>query len=117
MGYMRHHAMVVTSDDEALLNQAHAKATEIFPHVTAITPEEINGYRSFFIPPDGSKEGWNESVEGDRRRDQFKDYLRALYHPDKSTLAEWCEVQYADDNNEAKVVEGSDSDYEQQEDA
>ena len=66
MGYMRHHAILVTSWDAKLLASAHAQAVKMFAYVSPISPAFVNGYQSFFIPPDGSKEGWPESDAGAR---------------------------------------------------
>jgi hypothetical protein len=70
MGTIHHHAIVVTGWDDSL-DKAHKAASEIFRWVSPISPEVTNGYRSFFIPPDGSKEWWNESEEGNTRRLAF----------------------------------------------
>ena len=58
MGYIRHNAVIVTAAgyDEALqaLERAHRKAQELFgPLVTPVVESVINGYRSFFVAPDG----------------------------------------------------------------
>ena len=55
----------MTSWDKKYLIKARTAAEGIFPWVSEISPTAINGYVSFFIPPDGSKEGWKESTEGD----------------------------------------------------
>ena len=77
MGYMRHHMIVVTSWDKKLIWEAHMKACEIFfqpSHVgnsvgvTPIMTSPVNHYYTFFVPPDGSKEGWNDSDDGDENR-------------------------------------------------
>lgn len=74
MGTIHHHAILVTGWDESL-DKAHQKAVEIFPWVSGISPEGRNGYRTFFIPPDGSKEGWEDSDKGDVRRKAFFKFL------------------------------------------
>jgi hypothetical protein len=35
---------------------------------TPIMHSPVNGYKTFFIPPDGSKEGWGPSNDGDEER-------------------------------------------------
>jgi hypothetical protein len=35
----------------------------------------MNGFYSFFIPPDGSKDLWPESDHGDGRREKFLRWL------------------------------------------
>ena len=61
MGYICHHAIVVTSSFEATLSDAWIKARQLFANVSPIVSSPLNGYRSFFVAPDGSKEGWDES--------------------------------------------------------
>lgn len=65
MGYMRHHAIVVTTytDDHARL--ALGKALELGMSCSDVVASPVNGYLSFFVAPDGSKEGWARSKEGD----------------------------------------------------
>lgn len=111
MGYIRHHTIVVTSWDEHV-EPAWQKAVEVFGNaaVSPVLNSERNGYRSFFVVPDGSKEGWEESDDGDMRRAAFIDWLRAQYHSDGSTNVSWVEAQYADDNDDTKVTGSSDDD-------
>ncbi len=108
MGYMRHHAIVVTSSAPKLLKAAHVKAVELGMSVTGITPEVTNGYSSFLVAPDGSKEGWAESDAGDVRRDQFTAWLDDQRYDDDSTSLGWVEVQFDDDEHETAIVRDSD---------
>lgn len=116
MGYMRHHAIIVTGIDLTVIGKgnavesAHKKAIELFPDLSEITPSEVNGYLSFFIPPDGSKEGWGESDEGDKRRAAFLDHLKTYTYEDGSSPISWVEVQYGDDERETKVTHDNDED-------
>jgi hypothetical protein len=106
MGYLRRHAIVVTGDDHSKskdIMEAHAKATEVFPWVSPICPPQVNGERSFFIPPDGSKEGWGESNEGDKRRDTFVAWLQGF-----KGCVHWVEVCYAEDEPDTRVTRASD---------
>jgi|SRR5216683_3332841 len=105
MGYMRHHAIVVTSYNEKNIKAAHEKALEIFgDSVTAMT----NGYCSFFIAPDGSKEGWDTSESGDECRTLFIGWLNEQRFEDRSSSFDWVEVQYGDDENETIICRHSD---------
>ena len=112
MGYMRHHAIVVTSWTEppdGLIASAHARAEAILPGlVSPIIPSRINGYSSFFIAPDGSKEGWDESVEGDTQRDELIAWLDAQRYADGSTSLDWIEVQFGDEEGESVITRHSD---------
>lgn len=108
MGWMRHHAIVVTSWEDEWLEEAHREARAIFgAQVTNITLPAVNGYRSFLVPPDGSKEGWEESDAGDKRRERFVAWLSAATYEDGSTSLKWVEVQYGDDGNDTRIVHDS----------
>src|ERR1035441_1015602 len=93
MGYMRHHAILVTGFGEQVV-VAHGVAQALFENtrapVSPLTDECVNGYRSFVVHPDGSKEGWEESDAGDKARNQFIDWLRV------ANWCSWAEVQYGD---------------------
>jgi len=106
MGYMRHHAIVVTGWSEKDIVKVHQKACEIFKgisSITEITPEAVNGYRSFLIAPDGSKEWWDTSNAGDNARDNFIGWiLRNI-----SIHCNFAEVQFADENHDNKLLRSS----------
>lgn len=104
MGYIAHHAIIVTSWNSELIGKAHVEASRIFPVVSPILPSGINGYRSFFIPPDGSKENWAESNLGDKRRNhylrmvnEFRAFVRQQEYSDGSTALDCVEVRYGGD--------------------
>lgn len=134
MGYTRHHAIVCAGpvpipDDPdyhlveaefhgdflahyaSSLRRAHERATAIFGDmVSPIIAAPRNGLASFFVAPDGSYQGFGESDAGDARRAEFIAYLRSEYYEDGSSAIKWAEVQYGDDENEAKVTQSSDFD-------
>lgn len=119
MGHMRHNAIVVSSWKDALIEEAHDEAVAIFNAghgvdrqfdlVTQITEPSINGYRTFLVAPDGSKEGWSASDEFDTRRDKFVEWMESKRYEDGSTSLTYVEVQFADDDRETKIVRDSDS--------
>lgn len=107
MGYMVHHAIIVTSGS-GVIDAVHAEAVRVFgEQVTPILPSTINEYRSFLIGPDGSKAGWGESDAGDARRERFIEYLDSLCHSDGSGPVDWAEVQYGDEDRRQRVVRAS----------
>ena len=108
MGYMRHHAIIVTSWDELKIKIAHEVAQVFFPNITDIVKSELNGYQSFLVPPDGSKEGWEESNTGDKRRNEYIYWLNKQKHEDGSSPLGWTEVQYGDDDKKTRIVRHSD---------
>lgn len=107
MGYMRHNAIVVTSWDETRLTEAHGLARGIFADgmVSDVLPPVTNNYRSFLIAPDGSKEGWEESERGTVAREQFK---KAMKRQRYAGYIDWAEIQYGDDEREAKLIDAGD---------
>ena len=100
MGYIKHHAIVVTCWNDKHIEQAHALAVENELRPTEITPSAVNGQRSFLIPPDGSKEGWEESDNGNDRRDAW---IKTMEHLADKNYCDWCEVRFGGDDYAATV--------------
>ncbi len=116
MGYIKNHAILVTGTYGDAIDQAHKRALECFGGmVSPIIESRCNGTRSFFIPPDGSKEGWAASFRGDQQREQFKIWLRAQLFEDKSAPLDWVEVTYGGDDQEAAIVDDGDVDWRREE--
>lgn len=111
MGRIKHHTIVVTglgypSDD---VDQAHAKAHEIFGKyfkenvedcglVSDIITGVANCYCSFFVCPDGSKEGWQPSEDADLARKEFVEWLKEYGSCD------FVEVSFGGDNNISEII-------------
>lgn len=108
MGHMRHHAIIVSAFQGERIEAAHARAVELGMSVTSITDVVTNGYRSFLIGPDGSKEGWGTSDEGDLKRASMVEYLDAQRHDDDSSSIQWVVVQYGDDELKTRIVRDGD---------
>lgn len=110
MGYMRHNAIIVSSWDRKLLKETEKKAVDIFGriYVSPIIESRANREVSFFIPPDGSKEGWETSMQGDIDRDNFIRWIDAKRYDDGSSALKWVEVQYGDDEGKTKIIRHSD---------
>lgn len=109
MGYTRHHAILVSSPFSDTYD-AHKKALAVFGGHGAVSPvhaAEMNNVSSFAVFPDGSKEGWLDSDQGDERRRSFIDYLKSTACADGSYL-DWVEVSYGDDHGPPRVVSFSD---------
>ena len=96
MGRMRHHTIVITDWDEATLAEIHATASALECRPSEIVRSEINGYASFFVPPDGSKEGWQDSERGDWRRARLVEALAA-------SACDWVEIEFGGDSAAAIV--------------
>lgn len=118
MGYERHHAIIVTTWNKDLAEQARAEAERIFSRdghpgrriapVSSVLGSAVNDVCTFVVAPDGSKDGWDHSNAGDAARAEFIAYLNAQRYRDNSSPFDWVEVQYGDDWNETIVVSHSD---------
>ena len=114
MGCMSHNAIIVTSYRSRLTWEAHRILDEVRDYaislgcqVTECVESHTNGYVTFMIIPDGSKEGWRGSDEGDDRRAAF---LEELKHRGDEWYFDWVEVQYGNDDGITKIVTHSDED-------
>ena len=107
MGYMRHHAICVTSWDADELARARSAALNRGLLVSAIIAGAINGEDSFFCAPDGSKEFWPESEKFDEARESFAVWLRGRCDEDGASSLAWCEVQYGDDDGDDRLLRSS----------
>lgn len=98
MGYIKHDSIIVVGFDERVL-KAHDKAIVQFKGlVSNLVEGGMNGYVSFFIGPDGSNEGWEESDAFDMKRIKYKKFL------DKSELT-WAHVVLGSDYKEDTKIE------------
>jgi hypothetical protein len=102
MGYIKHHAIVVTGRDNITLAVEQAKAFGL----TVVDHSEyvVNGYRSMMVCPDGSKEGWDNSDVGDEARECFLVWLR------EARGFEWVFISYGSDDADASIEETAWSD-------
>jgi hypothetical protein len=120
MGYMRHHAIVVTGPRKSYdpeFTNIHSVQKEIAAIagkdgyaflVSDVIESATNGYGSILIAPDGSKEGWEQSAQGDGLRNKIVAYLDSLRYGDGSTSFDYVEVQFGDDELETKICRDSD---------
>lgn len=105
MGYVAHNAIIVTSFSDTLIASAIHKAKQLQLSTSEPVPGTVNSYQTFLVAPDGSKEGWKESDDGNRRRTLFKLWLRGQRYEDGSSPFEWLEIQYGSDEDDAMVVD------------
>jgi hypothetical protein len=97
MGTLKEHAIIVTGYYGDHIDEAHAKATY----------HRLDDRGD----PDGSKEGWDTSDEGDNARDEMVQWLRAQAYNDGSSPFSWVEVQYGDEcGKRTRTLRSSDTD-------
>jgi hypothetical protein len=97
MGTYAHKAIVVTSFQWNELEEARIKAINTFGKkmVSTTVSSEYNGFRSFLIGPDGSKEERDESDHYDNLRSSYIKYLQSFAYEDGGNPLEFSEVNYA----------------------
>ena len=104
MGHIKHHGIAVTSSINELIKEAHTKAKSIFnERVSNLLNSETNDYKSFFIAPDGSKEGWDESNKGNEQRAAFVKWVNSKKYEDGSNSISFCEFFYGEDNGYCEI--------------
>ncbi len=116
MGYFRHHAILVTSMFPDAIEQVYAAVHALLvgecdflevSMISPLSPPTTNGYKSFTIYPDGSKEGWETSDEGDEVRNTVVGLLTSNHFH-----VSWCHVQYGDEEGDNKMLAHNDGDWE-----
>ena len=115
MGYMRYHAILVSSWDEKRVQHCHEMAEAIFKDVAPVSEIKtsfVNGDLSFAIFPDASKEGWDHSDRGDNARAAFLRFIRAhskVYEGEENMTwyVKWAEVQFGDEDRHDALLRSS----------
>ncbi len=97
MGYIRHHAIVVTGQHERISEARQAAVDAGCRLVSEVIGPGINATSSFLVAPDGSKEGWRDSDEGDAARERFIEWLRGQYR------FAWAEIVLCGEDAEALI--------------
>jgi hypothetical protein len=101
MGYIRHQAIVVTGWDNSDIGGKHTTVTarehaiQLGLPCTNIVRSMTNGYTSFMIAPDGSKEGWETSNEQETFRSQWMHWAKTQHGQ-----VDWACVGYGGDDPE-----------------
>lgn len=104
MGYIRHHTIIITSFDHKTILEVTREAKKIFSSLVSNVIKSMNGFESFFIAPDGSKEGWEDSDFADRGRKQFIKFIKSKTCMDGSNPISFVEIFYGDNDGECKII-------------
>lgn len=112
MGYIKHNAIVVVAGEDDI-EKIHQKAIEIFSKtdfkaerlIGSIIPSITNGDASFFIAPDGSKEGWDKSDTCNDLRKELMDWLC------DNTYVDYVEVRFGGDDESESIERSKEIDY------
>jgi hypothetical protein len=114
MGYIKHHSIIVTSPFKTDIETAHNVAKSIFKEssydpynnidnlITGIFEGIVNSCYTFFIVPDGSKEGWNLSDQCDEARNKFLTWMHG-----NDTGCDYIEIEFGGDDPYNAIVKSS----------
>lgn len=113
MGRIKHNSLIVTDWKEENVIKAHEKAKEIYEFINEGSSSIIspiigclaNGQSSFFIAPDGSKEGWDTSDLSDKARNAFMDWMKS-----SGLYLDYIDVRFGGDDEICDIVRDNDSD-------
>ena len=109
MGYIKHDTIVVTA--WADIAAIHGKAVELLGDIGGANPDRginlvspivgpfVNGQASFFVAPDGSKEGWDTSDNAEAARRDFLDWFQR----DCRTYAQALVARFGGDDDQTTV--------------
>lgn len=78
MGWIKYNAIIVTTWDTERMEKVRVAALGFFreQQVSPVMESPTNGYATVFIAPDGSKEGWDASNDGNKAREDFFEWMR-----------------------------------------
>lgn len=112
MSYIEHKTLVITGEGEHLKN-AYKKAKNLFAFdddgnkvdlVSKIIGTGTNGYKSFFISPTGSKNGWEMDIYFEYKYKKIVEYLNSkdCKFEDGSSCIQWVLVEFGDTGSRVK---------------
>jgi len=112
MGYLAHRTIVCTTWCKESIKKAHDKSISVFidpdnPNrklVSEILDTGMNSTCSFFIAPDGSKEGWAMSDLYDEKRASFIEWIHSN---DPNFHLDYVEVRFGGDQPDKSKIEST----------
>ncbi|TAG58803.1 MAG: hypothetical protein EAZ27_01280 [Cytophagales bacterium] len=114
MKNIKHHTIIITVKDFktaekikneiSILFKKNMEAKNGFELVSPIIPGLINNYYSFFISPDGSKEGYDLSDDGDKIREKTIKLLDKYLMSDSMLELNYVELYYGDENSIPRIL-------------
>ena len=97
MSIVVHSAILVTCAIETHLMVAYDEAKRLGLHIIGPSDPMLNGYRTFVIHSNGSKEGWSEAEEDQLMLARFEQWIKMQVFSDGSSVLEWCRITYGND--------------------
>jgi hypothetical protein len=93
---------IVVFANKSFIGEAHQKAMQLLPDLTTeIFVAPLNGWSTFYVFPDGSKEGWEDEIEFDHSRFLLKEWINEQASPQLGSPVKFAEIVF--DEGEADV--------------
>ncbi|MCZ6655585.1 MAG: hypothetical protein O7D91_21460 [Planctomycetota bacterium] len=97
MGIINHNAVIAVTSMSHIAHEMHVWIRQQNPEdCFALSPAQVNDTTSFILWPDGSKEGWQESDDGDDLRSKFIRRIAEDDYSDGSSPWAWVEVGFGE---------------------
>lgn len=111
MGYIAHHALVITDYDGngtlapwQVIVEDFRREYDLERYIVGPIGPFTNGYVSYIYAPDGSKEGWDTSDEHDANRRALIDLL-SNPNADWKSRPDFALVRFGGDESELATIE------------
>jgi len=111
---IRHHTLIITVNDKKAAERIYQGIADIFKKnmeakngyqlISPIVSSLINNYFTFFISPDGSKEGYDLSEDADRIRAMVINLLKFYQTENNNLEIKYVELFYGDDSLPAEII-------------
>lgn len=101
MGMITHDAVVFTFGELEPAQRLRDAAIDLGLQCTSVVTSRSNGYSSFLVIPDGSKDSWETSDQCDIARRKL--LLLAGMHDN----CDWVHVRYSDDHEHVSLQDSS----------
>lgn len=114
MKNIKHHTIVITSNEKPKLESLRNAIINLYKEkmeakkggqlVTPLFESLINNFNTFYVIPDGSKEGYDASDDGDLIRKLIVQLCEKYKEADGSNPIRYAELYYGDDDNKSEIL-------------
>jgi len=111
---IKHHTIVITSNDKVQLDSLRNKVINIYKEkmeakkgaqiISPIIESLINSFSTFYVVPDGSKEGYDASDDGDIVRESIVDLINSFDQAGKENIFRFVEIAYGEDGIVPQII-------------
>ncbi|MDX2195794.1 MAG: hypothetical protein NW207_05205 [Cytophagales bacterium] len=114
MKNIKHHTIIVTCQEKAETENIRNQIVALYKQkmevktghklITPIFESLINSFFTFYIIPDGSKEGYDASEDGDILRQEVYSLLLTYKSQHPHIYIAYAELSYGGDNEAPKII-------------